>query len=279
MLTFMTLLVMLIVAYASFREGLFTAFATLVNVVLTGLITYNFWEPLAGSLDSTLQGSVLDGYQDFVMIVVPFAILLGLLRMVTNNLANSVIEFSPTLQQFGGAGIGLVTGYLLAGFLICALETLPWHKNFIDFAPRTVPSSANPESDFRRILPPDRVWLALMRHAGAYGFARSADNEHAESPYDRYATFDRAGTFELRYFRYRRYSDTDDPQRYMGELDLELKGPVNVPLPPAPPVQAAPPPSVTPQPQKDAAPAPEKTPDGKANVPPPSGPGKDSPSK
>jgi hypothetical protein len=277
MLAFLTILVMLIVAYASFREGLFTAFATLVNVILAGVISFNFWEPFAGALDSTLQGSLLDGYQDFVMVALLFAVTLGLLRMVTNNLANSVIEFQPMLQQFGGAGVGLITGYLLSGFLVCAFETLPWHRNFMQFEPKM-----RNESAFRRLLPADRVWLALMRHAGAYAFARGMDNPDARwpdgspAPYDEYPTFDRAGTFELRYFRYRRYTDTDNPLPYMGELDRELKGPVNVPAPPpqtfAP---AVPPPSVTtPPPQKDAPPAPGKTPNGKGEVPPPSGNGK-----
>jgi hypothetical protein len=266
MLSFMTILVMFIVAYAYFREGMFTAFAMLVNVLLAGLITFNFWEPLAGSLDNTLQGSFLNGYQDFVIIMILYAVTLGILRMVTHNLAYSVIEFSPTLQQFGGAGVGLITGYLLSGFLICALETLPWHKNFMDFEPKT-----RTESEFRRMLPADRIWLALMRHAGAYGFARGAvpGCENADSPYDRYATFDQGGTFEQRYYRYRRYSDSDDPMPYLGELDNVLMGPVNVPLPPSAPPATVP--AVSSPAQTNPPPAPAKTPDGKGDksTPPP----------
>jgi hypothetical protein len=278
MLTVLTMLVMLIVAWASFREGLFTSVATLVNVLLAGVVTYNFWEPLAGTLDSTLQGSFLDGYQDFVMIGVLFAVVLGVLRMITNNLAYTIIEFSPTLQQFGGAGVGLLTGYLLSGFLICAFETLPWHRNFIDFEPKPLSTSSHQESDFRRVLPPDRVWLALMRHAGVYPFARGSDltpaqQELVESPYDRYPTFDRAGTFEQRYYRYRRYGDQEDPLIYVGELDRKLSGPVNVPaqqVQPSP-APAQPAPGVAPAPAPKDAPQPGKTPDGKGQQPPPSG--------
>jgi hypothetical protein len=261
MLSFMTILVMLIVAYAFFREGLFTACAMLVNVLLAGVITFNFWEPLAGVLDHTLDGTFLYGYQDFVVIMVLYAITLGALRALTHNLANTLIEFSPTLQQFGGAGMGLVTGYLLSGFLICALETLPWHKNFIDFEPKT-----RTESEIRRMLPPDRIWLALMRHAGAYSFARAADNENAESPYDRYPTFDRGGTFELRYFRYRRYLDTADPLPYLGELDSVLLGTVNAP---APVLAAPPPPAVNVAPPPQDKPGPAKTPKEKKDGPAP----------
>jgi len=219
MLTAITILIMLIVAYAQFREGLFTAFTMLVNVMLAGLIAFNFWEPLADMLDSSLKDSFIDGFQDLVVMIVLFCAALGLLRSATNNLANKQIAFPATLNQFGAAGIGLVTGYLVSGFLLCALQTLPWHRNFMEFEPRR-PS----EGEIRRLLPPDRVWLALMHYAGANGFARSADNDAADSPFDRYPTFDRSGRFELRYFRYRRYSDKTGPIPYQGELDLELKG-------------------------------------------------------
>jgi hypothetical protein len=218
MLTFFTILIMLVVAYAEFREGIFTALTTLVNVMLAGLIAFNFWEPVADLLDSSLRDSFLDGYQDLLIMIALFCISLGLLRAATNNLANKQIAFPPMLQQFGAAGIGLLTGYLVTGFLLCALQTLPWHRNFMDFEPR----DRNNEGGLRRFLPPDRVWLALMHYAGANGFARSADNELADSPYDRYPTFDRSGTFELRYWRYRRYSDREGPMPYYGELDFEL---------------------------------------------------------
>ena len=218
MLIFFTILIMLIVAYAEFREGIFTAFTMLVNVILAGLIAFNFWEPLAELLDSSLRDSFLDGYQDLFLLITLFCVSPGLLRAATNNLANKQIAFPAVLQQFGAAGIGLLIGYLVTGFLLCALQTLPWHRNFMDFEPR----SRN-EGDMRRLLPPDRVWLALMHYAGANGFARSADNEAADSPFDRYPTFDRSGTFELRYWRYRRYSDKEGPMPYHGELDQELK--------------------------------------------------------
>jgi hypothetical protein len=217
MLLFLTILMMLIVAYAAFREGLFTAFNTLVNVVLAGLAAFNFFEPLSAMVEPMLQGGFLDGYQDFFFLMLLFCVSLGLLRMATNNLANYQIYFSPMLQQFGGAAVGLLTGYLVSGFMLCTFETLPWHQNFMNFQPRTIS-----ESDLRAYIPPDRVWLSLMRHAGACGFARGSDEEMAESPYDRYPTFDRSGTFELRYLRYRRYTDTSDPIPYQGELDLEL---------------------------------------------------------
>ena len=127
MLSALTVLIMLIVAYSFFREGLFTAIVALVNIFLAGLIAFNFWEPVTGLFDSVLDGTFLDGFQDFMVLILLFAIVLSLLRFATNNFAFSQIEFSPVLQQFGGAGVGVLTGYMLSGFLISAMETLPWY--------------------------------------------------------------------------------------------------------------------------------------------------------
>jgi hypothetical protein len=218
MLTAFTVLIMLIVAYAQFREGLFTAFVMLINVILAGLFAFNLFEPLSDLVDPMIEGSFLDGYQDFFFLILLFTISLGFLRWATNSLSDYLIDFPPVAQQFGGSALGLLTGYLLSGFLVCALETLPWHQYFIDFFPRH-----DTEADLRRYFPPDRAWLSLMRHAGAYPFARGEDQPDAASYYESCPTFDREGTFELRYFRHRRYNDIEGPRPYLNELDSELK--------------------------------------------------------
>ncbi len=216
MLIALTFLIMLIVGYSAFREGLFTSVIILVNVVLSGLLAFNFWEPLATLIDPMLQGGFLDGYQDFVLLLGLFCGALALLRVATNNMANYQIEFPAVAQQFGGAAVGLLSGYLVSGFLICLLETIPWHQNFVDYQPR------NPGE--RQFFPADRVWLSLMRHAGAFPFACGADRVAADSPYEQHPTFDRGGTFEHRYWRYRRYSESGEyPKPYLGELDHELR--------------------------------------------------------
>ena len=61
-----------------------------------------------------------------------------------------------------------------------------------------------------------------MRHAGAYPLAWTEDNEDAESAFDRWATFDREGTYELRYARYRRFTEKRQPLTYQGEFERQL---------------------------------------------------------
>jgi hypothetical protein len=163
------------------------------NVFAAGLVAFNFWEPIAAELDPLLAGTFLHGYEDSVCLVLLFALTLGLLRLATNNLANRMVEYHPVLQQGGSVVCGLITGYLASGFLLCALQMLPWHHNFMGFEGKVNPDAAG--AKFRRVLPPDRVWLALMHRAGLGPLTR-------EVP-----TFDADGSFEDRYQRNRREGD------------------------------------------------------------------------
>src|SRR6266852_4062581 len=63
LLGFLTIAITLALAYAYYREGLFTAFTMFCNVFLGGLIAFNFWEPLAALLEPILAGTFLRGYE------------------------------------------------------------------------------------------------------------------------------------------------------------------------------------------------------------------------
>jgi hypothetical protein len=209
MLAFLTILMVLALGYAYLVEGIFTAFLMCCNVMASGLVAFNFWEPMADQLESMFRGTFLQGYEDALSLVLIFTITLGLLRVITNNLANTRIEFDERAQGIGGAIFGLATGYLTAGFLACVLQTMPFQVNFMNFDARYDAQ----QGGLRRILPPDRVWLAVLHYAGARSFS-TGENE---------PTFDQSGTFELRYARYRRLTEDGKVQTYGGELDQELR--------------------------------------------------------
>jgi hypothetical protein len=193
MLIFFTVVIMLAVAYARFREGLLSAVTMMINVFLAGLIAFNFFEPLATALESMVgEDSFMAGYVDGLCLFLLFSLALGLLRLITNNLANSEMGLPALAQQLGSVFFGLVTGYLVAGFLLCMVQTLPLGEKFLGFDPQVEKDG----SALRRVLPPDRVWLALMHRAGAGPLAQSP-------PYP----FDQDGSFELRYSRLRRIKE------------------------------------------------------------------------
>jgi hypothetical protein len=222
LLGFFSIVIMCLVAYAYLREGLFTALTMFCNVFLAGVVAFNFWEPLADSLEPLLRSSFLNGFEDFLCLIVPFCVTLGALRLIVNSLCNSRVQFSGPVQSAGGIAFGVLTGYLVSGFFLCSLQTLPWHERFMDFDPEY---KTGPEHALRHILPPDRVWLFLMHRSSAYTFANNEEKAGAASPFERYTTFDKYGTFELRYARFRRFNDDGTRMPYNGEFDEELRLP------------------------------------------------------
>ena len=193
MLVGFTLVVTLIVAYAAVREGVLTAIANLVNICIAGVVAFEFFEPIAESLEETMRGTMFAGLEDSLSLFLLFAPTLGLLRFLTINLAPQEVELQPLLQQVGAGAIALVSGYLLAGILVVFLQMLPLGEHFLDFQYQ---AEAN-GSKVRTFVPPDRVWLSIMNRAGSGPFSQNDA-----------VTFDPEGTFGLRYGRLRRYKET-----------------------------------------------------------------------
>jgi uncharacterized membrane protein required for colicin V production len=208
MLAFLTIVVMLLVGYAFFVEGLFTAFLMFCNVIMACLVTFNFWEPVADELESVLRGSFLQGYEDALIMMILFSVTLALLRLLTNQIVDAQVDFPEVVQRGGGALFGLLTGYLVSGFLFVMMQTLPFDENFMSFNPIYEPSTEG----MRRYLPPDRVVLAMMHRAGAEAFSNRDDTYFSRN----------GGSFSLRYARYRRYSERanrDKPLPYYNEFE------------------------------------------------------------
>jgi hypothetical protein len=192
-LGFLTIIVMGAVTYAFWRQGVLPAFAMMCNVLLSGLIAFCFFEPIAAELDPMMAGSFLHGYEDSLCLIVLFCLPLMILRWLANALIHTHIEYNAVLQQGGAVLFGLLSGYLVAGFLVCVAQTLPLSEHFLQFEARLDTQSAG--AKLRRVLPPDRVWLALMHRA-----SEASLSWDAETP------FDPDGSFELRYARERRVS-------------------------------------------------------------------------
>jgi hypothetical protein len=175
-----------------------TSFAMLVNVFIAGLVAFNFWEPLASQLP--VQDTFADGYQDFICMIALFVITLVALRVVTNAIAVNEPEVLPIASQIGSVVFGLVTGYLVSGFIICAVQTLPVQEDFLGFS-----SKVEYGGGMRRFLPSDRVWLAMMQRASQGPLATDGEG------------FDPRGYFELGFQRHRRYNSRGETVRYHGD--------------------------------------------------------------
>jgi len=191
LLVFFTIAIMLAGVYAFWRQGVLPAFAMTVNILLAGLVAFNFFEPLAVQLESMVNDTFLQGYEDSFCLVALFSATLLFLRWASNELIHVLILYNAVLQQGGSVLFGLLAGYLVAGFLTCVAQTLPANEHFLQLEPRVhVDSSGNVR---HRIFPADRVWLALMHRASKTAF-----------DWDEETIFDADGSFEMRYGHERR---------------------------------------------------------------------------
>jgi hypothetical protein len=193
---------MLAGAALEWRQGLFRAALQFVNVLLCGLLTFNFWEPLAHSLGSLSPS--MDPYADALWLATLFVLFFVVLRLATLLLAPTVVAFPPLVQRLGACVFGALTGYLLAGFLICMLQTLPLPERFFGYDPGTGMGMHGP----------DRVWLALTHRASGVVFDRPGDDER---------WFDADASFVHRHARYRRFREgRSEPFRNQGEYPERL---------------------------------------------------------
>ena len=56
MILLFSFIVIAVVAFFQYRNGLFTSVAMLIQVLLAGLIAFGFWEPVADELDLNAPG-------------------------------------------------------------------------------------------------------------------------------------------------------------------------------------------------------------------------------
>ncbi len=195
MLVILSVLVIAGVAWASLQESLLVAVARCANVMISGIVAFGFYEPCADYIEPLVAGTFLEGTEDALSLAGVFAISAALLRMMVDNLADQDIEMAALPQQIATALVSVVTGYFLSGFLAVMLSTLPLPEKYLGHDPT---GGLDEPIGLTKVLPGDRVWLALMHRLGGTGsFGAGGDS----------TTFDPDGTFPLRYARLRRVKD------------------------------------------------------------------------
>ena len=102
MIVLFTLIVIAVVAFMQYRNGLFTSVAMIAQVLIAGLVALAFWDPIADELDAYFADGKLAGYEDCMVLVGLFSLTLGGLRFVTNKLNKAMIDCKWIIQQVGG---------------------------------------------------------------------------------------------------------------------------------------------------------------------------------
>lgn len=152
------------------QQGLWSNAITLVNVIISGLVAFTFYQPLTIRVDEMLDGEYTY-LLDFVMIWALFVVTMVITRAVTGAASKTRMRFKHPIDPVGGPAVGLIAAWVLAGIALASLHTSPMPKQA--FGGGLVYSAADVDSK-SGLLNPDLAWLRFvetMAQADAFGHA------------------------------------------------------------------------------------------------------------
>jgi hypothetical protein len=168
MIDIFLLAIIAVIAWCLSGEGAYAACMSLINVIISGLLAMNFFEPLAGFLASNISQSS-DGRWDMIALVGLFIVFVTLFRLATDQLIVTYIQVHPLLHQIGSWGGGVLTGYVTMAFLLTALHTAPLPKDYWGLFYAERERRSGPLSNFG----PDYQWLGFTQHVTEKSFAKT----------------------------------------------------------------------------------------------------------
>jgi hypothetical protein len=166
-----------LMTYVISSEGLWGAALMFFNVVFSGMIAFNFYEPLAKVIDGTGIGW---GFSDTLALLGIFIVSLLLFRMTTETIAPAMVRFPPPVYHAGRLIFALGTSLVTVAIILLAFHTAPVHKKI--FGAITY--------DYK---PPfgiglDHHWLGFFQYTTGEVFAR-----HDSGARDPFRTYGKSG--------------------------------------------------------------------------------------
>lgn len=147
--------------WALMSEGLWGAALMFFNILFSGLIAFNFYETLAKLLDSTGIGW---GFSDALCLLGLFCVCLVAFRVITENMAPTMVRFPTPVFHLGRVVFGLAGATLTIAILLVAFETAPVHKKVFG----VVDYKAKPP--FGQGI--DRLWLSFFQYTTGLVFVQ-----------------------------------------------------------------------------------------------------------
>lgn len=163
---FMNILVVIFVlaiAYAWMVRGIFNAMIHALCALVAGAIAFAFWEPLSIMLVnmSPERGffSFIESIAWGVALVVPFAVVMLLLRVATDKLIPANIKNNPAVDYAGGAVFGAVTGVICSGILVIGVNNMRVSTEFLGYQPLWY--SAERATGAGSLVKSDSLWIPV----------------------------------------------------------------------------------------------------------------------
>lgn len=163
---FMNILIVilvLVIGYAWMVRGVFSAMLHALCAIIAGAIAFGFWEPLSLMLvnASPERGffSFLESIAWGVALIVPFAVIMLLLRLATDKLIPGNIKNAGIVDYTGGAVFGIVTGVICTGVLAIGIGNMRVSTEFLGYQPLWY--SADRATGAGSLVKSDSLWVPV----------------------------------------------------------------------------------------------------------------------
>jgi hypothetical protein len=146
-------------------QGLLSAFLHLLLTIVAGALALALWEPLTFWLAS--WGSVFTLNAFALGLLVPFFLVLAVLRLAMDKAVPGNLQFHPLVNVLAGGACGLMAGILTAGLTLIGVAYLPLDSELMGYQPLKI--------DAGKVTgrPGDGLWVPVDRQASSFFTALS----------------------------------------------------------------------------------------------------------
>ncbi|MFM8734284.1 MAG: hypothetical protein ACKOC8_03720 [Pirellulales bacterium] len=166
MITALLLGVFVAVAFALWREGLWGAMIMTLNALLAASFATAWYERLVALARERMPS--YDYLLDFICLWGLFALVLLVLREVTDRASRTKVRFRRPVELFGGPVVAAIGAWVMVCFTAASLHTAAVPRDVVQ---------PTPEARMFFGFAPDRRWLHWVRGSSVHGpFAGRKEN-------------------------------------------------------------------------------------------------------
>jgi hypothetical protein len=209
MYTAINVIILFIVIAMLFPEGLWSNTIGLINVVFSALLATNYFEPLAGFLESNAKSFTY--IWDFVALWLLFFLSYAILSTITQTISTHRVRFKMPLEMGGRFVMAALIAAVICGFFNMTMHTAPLGRNPVKGGFQKTPMANNVLG-----FAPDRMWLGFVqsRSRGALSVGDPAGTDGKRE-------FDPNSEFVLKYGQRRK--DLEDQMESTTKLRVGVR--------------------------------------------------------